>query len=69
MSDELLDTRDVAKLFGMSEVTLRKWRIKGDGPRFVRLGRAVRYLRSSVDAWMSAREFANTTEADVAEGR
>jgi predicted DNA-binding transcriptional regulator AlpA len=64
MTDELLDTEAVARYAGLSPVTLRKWRMTGAGPRFVRLGRAVRYRRAELDAWLSRREFKNTTEAD-----
>jgi predicted DNA-binding transcriptional regulator AlpA len=62
----LLDTNTVAREYGVSPVTLRKWRMTGAGPRFVRLGRAVRYRRAELDAWLSKREFRNTTEADCA---
>ncbi|WP_397421065.1 helix-turn-helix transcriptional regulator [Phenylobacterium sp.] len=66
MEDELLDTSLVARTWGIAEVTLRKWRILGVGPPFMRLGRAVRYRRADLDAFLSSRAFRNTTEADVA---
>jgi len=66
MDDELLDTERVAKVCGLSEVTLRKWRITGEGPRFVRLGRAVRYRRADLDAYLAERAFTTTLEADRA---
>ena len=69
MTDELLDTDAVARFAGLSPVTLRKWRMTGAGPRFVRLGRAVRYRKAAVDAFLAGREYATTTEADAAEGR
>jgi len=47
-------------------VTLRKWRMTGAGPRFVRLGRAVRYRKATVEAFLASREYATTTEADTA---
>ena len=34
---------------GLSVATLRAWRHRGKGPRFLRLGRSVRYLPSDVD--------------------
>jgi hypothetical protein len=43
MDNEIYDTDDAARLFGLSTITLRKWRVIGRGPRFVRLGRSVRY--------------------------
>ena len=66
MTDELLDTDSVARYAGLSPVTLRKWRMTGAGPKFCRLGRAVRYRKATVDAFLLGREYATTTEADMA---
>jgi len=65
MVDELLDTECVARVCGLSEVTLRKWRITGAGPRFVRLGRAVRYRLADLNDYFAGRAFTTTTEADM----
>lgn len=35
---------EAANRLGLSVATLRAWRHRGQGPRFVRFGRAVRYL-------------------------
>jgi predicted DNA-binding transcriptional regulator AlpA len=48
---EMLDTHAVARITGMSEVTLRRWRVEGNGPPFVRMGRSVRYHPSHVEHW------------------
>ncbi len=65
MTEELLDTTDVANLYGVTPECIRRWRMTGAGPRFVRLGRAVRYRREAVEAFAKSREFASTTEADM----
>ncbi len=65
MSNELLDTVQVANLYGVTPECMRRWRMTGAGPRFVRLGRAVRYRREAVEAFLTSREFATTTEADM----
>lgn len=44
----------VAEQLGLSVATLRAWRHRGTGPRFVRLGRAVRYLPSDIDEFIRA---------------
>lgn len=44
-----LTEREVAELLGLSVATLRAWRHRGKGPRFLRLGRSVRYLPSDLD--------------------
>lgn len=37
-----------------SASTLAKLRLKGGGPRFCKIGRAVRYRRSDLDAWLNS---------------
>ena len=49
-----LTERDVAERLGLSVATLRAWRHRGKGPRFLRLGRSVRYLPSDVDDFVRA---------------
>ena len=39
----LLDTREAALRLRLASGTLQNWRSQGQGPAFVRLGRAVRY--------------------------
>lgn len=43
-SDHAMNEVEAAGLLGLSVTTLRAWRHQGRGPRFVRFGRAVRYL-------------------------
>ena len=49
-----LTEREVAERLGLSVATLRAWRHRGKGPRFLRLGRSVRYLPSDVDEFVRA---------------
>ena len=42
---------EVALRLGVSRFTVRSWRLKGFGPRFLKLGRAVRYRSSDVDEY------------------
>ena len=49
-----LTERQVAEWLGMSAGTLRAWRHRGKGPRFLRLGRSVRYLPSDLDDFVRA---------------
>lgn len=51
---EILSERQVAEYLNMSAASLRKWRRLGDGPKFVKIGRAVRYKRQDVDTWLSS---------------
>ncbi len=49
-----LTEREVGERLGLSVATLRAWRHRGKGPRFLRLGRSVRYLPSDVDDFVRA---------------
>ena len=54
MSLTLLTPNQVAKLCGLARSTLAKMRLRGDGPRFVKLGAAVRYREDDVQEWLAA---------------
>lgn len=62
--DELLNQEKVSELLGheVSQSTLEKWRCTGQGPRFIRAGRAVLYRRSDVESWLSSRTVSFTAE-------
>jgi predicted DNA-binding transcriptional regulator AlpA len=60
--DPLLHPRDVAKVLNVSLSWLAKARLSGDGPRFVKIGRAVRYIESAVREYIKARTRASTSE-------
>jgi excisionase family DNA binding protein len=52
--DALLGEVQAAKLLNLSTRTLQAWRIKGCGPVFVRAGRAIRYRKKDLDAWVDS---------------
>ena len=54
--------REAADYLHSSESTLAKKRLNGDGPPFVRIGRAIRYRRSDLDAWMARSVRQSTSE-------
>lgn len=58
--DRLLDEHEVAAMLALSVRTLQAWRVKGEGPRFVRLGRAIRYRYSDVVVWLDANTLTKT---------
>jgi len=60
----LLTTAQAAALLGLSPRTLEGLRLRGGGPRYVRLSaRAVRYRREDLAAWIDAGVRTNTAEA------
>lgn len=48
----LLDEHAAARRLGLSVKTLRRWRWAGRGPRFVKLGAAVRYVQADLDTFI-----------------
>jgi predicted DNA-binding transcriptional regulator AlpA len=53
MADRYLKETEVAEITGLSVHFFRKKRLKGGGPRFVKLGRAVRYSENEFSAWLA----------------
>lgn len=62
-----LTEREVAELLGLSVATLRAWRHRGRGPRFLRLGRSVRYLPSDLADFVRA-SAVDTTSVSSSDG-
>ena len=52
--DALLTEVQAADLLKLSVRTLQAWRTRAFGPAFVRAGRAIRYRRRDLFAWMDA---------------
>jgi len=68
--DTYMTPKEAAQYLRSSASTLAKRRLFGGGPVFVRIGKAVRYRRSDLDAWMAgtARRSTSETSAMAAEG-
>jgi excisionase family DNA binding protein len=47
-----LTEHEVADRLSLSVATLRAWRLHAKGPRFVRFGRAVRYLEADIEQFV-----------------
>jgi excisionase family DNA binding protein len=57
---------EVAARLGVSRFTVRSWRLKGTGPRFLKMGRAVRYRPQDVDEYERQALVDTQTEPDRA---
>ena len=57
-----IDTRPIA-YYDVSRFTVRSWRLKGVGPKFLKMGRAVRYRSQDVDEY--ERQALVETQADA----
>lgn len=52
---EMVEPPALAQELKITEQTLARWRIEGQGPRAYRVGRAVRYRRSDIERWLESR--------------
>lgn len=53
--EELLTEHDVSRVTGLSLASVRRWRLLRQGPKYLKLGSAVRYRREDVSAWLESR--------------
>jgi predicted DNA-binding transcriptional regulator AlpA len=60
--DPLLHPAQVVKLLAVSPSWLAKSRLNGTGPRFIKVGRAVRYAMSAVREYILSRQRISTSE-------
>ena len=61
-----LNTLQAARIVGLSAKTLARYRVKGKGPVFLKLGGRVRYLRKDLDDWAHRRRRASTRDDGTA---
>jgi len=53
--DCLLNEYDVARITGLSVASVRRWRLLRQGPKYLKLGSAVRYKPEDVSVWLESR--------------
>ncbi|WP_158810168.1 AlpA family transcriptional regulator [Beijerinckia sp. L45] len=62
-SSRLIDERTFCAETGIAPQTARNWRVLGLGPKWIRLSRrCIRYDRRDIEAWISARRVASTSD-------
>ena len=62
----LLNQREAADFLRLSQRTLERFRLTGDGPPFVKTGRRVAYRREDLDRWITDRVRQSTSEGRAA---
>ena len=67
LQSKTLRERDAAKYLGMSRSWLAQARMHGnpEGPPFIKIGRAVRYLREDLDRWLEGRRRTSTSSRAI----
>lgn len=61
--DALLTEQQAATLLNVNPRTLQKWRVKGGGPKFIRISRrCIRYRPRDIRDWAQHRVKSSTSE-------
>jgi predicted DNA-binding transcriptional regulator AlpA len=53
--EELLNEYDVARITGLSVASVRRWRLLRQGPKYLKIGSAVRYRAEDISGWLATR--------------
>ena len=59
---ELMDQKELAQYLGTSEAWCERSRWAGEGPRFLKLGRHVRYRVADVLNWVESNTHSSTSD-------
>jgi predicted DNA-binding transcriptional regulator AlpA len=51
----LLNEHDVARITGLSVASVRRWRLLRQGPKYIKIGAAVRYKQEDILVWLESR--------------
>lgn len=62
--EKLLDEKQAADILGLSPRTLQGWRLRGQGPQFVKIGRLTRYRPEDIEAYVKAQAQAQAKAQD-----
>jgi predicted DNA-binding transcriptional regulator AlpA len=52
--DKLLTEIQVSEALQVSLACLRRWRLRGEGPQYIKVGPLVRYRPQDLDEWIAA---------------
>ena len=66
--DDLLTTKEAASFLNVSSSWLAKARISGYGPRFIKIGRSVRYSLQALEEFKRAHARGSTSEYERCAG-
>jgi predicted DNA-binding transcriptional regulator AlpA len=62
LNERLLTPKEAANFLRLSVSWLAKARMRGDGPPYVKLGRAIRYREGALVEWLRSRQRLSTSE-------
>jgi predicted DNA-binding transcriptional regulator AlpA len=53
----------VARVTGLSVASVRRWRLLRQGPKYLKIGAAVRYRPEDISVWLESRPFGGEQQA------
>jgi len=53
-NEKLLNEQEVARITALSVASVRRWRLLKQGPKYLKIGAAVRYRTTDVAAWLAS---------------
>lgn len=60
----MIDEKEAALYIGYTVRALQNWRLRGGGPKFVKVSaRSIRYRRSDLNMWIESKLVSSTSEA------
>jgi predicted DNA-binding transcriptional regulator AlpA len=62
---KVVTASEAARRVGLSESTLAKLRLNGNGPIYCKLGRRVVYRTADLEQWLQSRTTRDTSDADA----
>lgn len=62
---KVLNAEVAARYVGLSQSTLAKLRLTGNGPTYCKLGRRVVYRQKDLDDWLQSRIASDTSDANA----
>lgn len=62
---KVVSARIAARFVGLSESTLAKLRLNGNGPVYLKLGRRVLYRPCDLEQWLESRTARDTSDVDA----
>ena len=61
----IVNEKAAGRYVGLSHRTMQAKRVRGGGPKYLKLGYAVRYRICDLDDWLEANQRRSTSESEV----
>jgi predicted DNA-binding transcriptional regulator AlpA len=63
--ESLLNEHDLARITRLSVASVRRWRLLRQGPKYLKIGAAVRYKPEDISAWLESRPSGGGRQAEA----